>query len=178
MNPAEALHLARNNGVHIAVAGDDLVLNAEEEPAVDVLEVLKRHKAGIVALLKPEGDSWTADDWQAYFDERAGIAQFDGGQSREEAERLALECCIAESINRNPEPTDPDRCAWCGRPDQDEHTVVPFGSSEHGHAWLHPECWCSWHNDRREKAQQALERHGIRATVREELRCSSKVASK
>jgi hypothetical protein len=29
-------------------------------------------------------------DWQAYFDERAGIREFDGGLSRLQAERLAL----------------------------------------------------------------------------------------
>jgi hypothetical protein len=31
------------------------------------------------------------DDWQAYFDERAGIREFDGGLPRPEAERLARE---------------------------------------------------------------------------------------
>ena len=32
----------------------------------------------------------TDKDWQAYFDERAGIAEFDGGLSRVEAEAQAL----------------------------------------------------------------------------------------
>lgn len=41
---------------------------------------------------------WTAEDWQAFFDERAGIAEFDGGQSREQAEATAFECCVVEFI--------------------------------------------------------------------------------
>ena len=32
---------------------------------------------------------WDATDWQAEYDERAAIMEFDGGVSREEAERLA-----------------------------------------------------------------------------------------
>ena len=31
------------------------------------------------------------EDWEAYFDERAGIREFDGGLPRPEAERLARE---------------------------------------------------------------------------------------
>jgi hypothetical protein len=36
-----------------------------------------------------------ADDWQAYFDERAGIREFDGEMPRDEAEALALQDTIA-----------------------------------------------------------------------------------
>jgi hypothetical protein len=38
-----------------------------------------------------EPTSWDADDWQAAFDERAAILEFDGGLPREDAERLARE---------------------------------------------------------------------------------------
>ena len=39
-------------------------------------------------------DGWAPEDWQAYFDERAGIAQFDGGLSRPEAEAsVRVLCC-------------------------------------------------------------------------------------
>lgn len=43
-----------------------------------------RHKPGIVALLRPGRDGWSADDWLAFFDERAGIAEFDGESPRAE----------------------------------------------------------------------------------------------
>ena len=47
-----------------------------------ILDLLSRHKPGIVALLRPGRDGWSAEDWQAFFDERAGIAEFDGGLPR------------------------------------------------------------------------------------------------
>ena len=33
--------------------------------------------------------AWTEEDWQALFDERAGIMEFDGGLPRKEAETAA-----------------------------------------------------------------------------------------
>lgn len=33
--------------------------------------------------------SWTSDDYKKYYEERAAIYEFDGGLSREEAERRA-----------------------------------------------------------------------------------------
>jgi hypothetical protein len=38
-------------------------------------------------LLGP--DHWSADDWQAFFDKRAGIAKSDGGLPRAQAEAQA-----------------------------------------------------------------------------------------
>ena len=39
--------------------------------------------------------NFSADDWKAYFDERAGIREFDGELARSEAEALALQDTIA-----------------------------------------------------------------------------------
>ncbi len=156
MSAVEALRLARRNGIRLGVAGDDLILDADREPAPRVLEAIRRHKAGIVALLSAADDDWTAKDWRVFYDERAGIAEHDGGQTRAEAEALAFECCIVEWLNRHPQHSDPGRCAWCGKPDPDGHAVVPFGTETDGHTWLHPECWNDWSQDQRQKAQQAL----------------------
>ena len=60
------------------------------------------------------------------------------------------------------EPSSPDRCAWCGEPDNDGTSVVPFGTQSHGHTWLHPACWEDWFSDRRERAEEALLEFGIR----------------
>ncbi len=156
MSAVEAIRLAEESGVHLGVAGTDLILDADREPAPRVLEAIRRHKAGIVALLTaPEGD-WTAEDWHAFFDERAGIAEFDGGLPRPEAEALAFESCIVEWFNLHPEHSNPDRCAWCQKPNRDGHAIVPFGTESHGHTWLHPECWNDWSVNRREWAQRAL----------------------
>jgi hypothetical protein len=156
MSAAEALRLAQENGMRVGIAGADLILDAEREPAPRVLEAIRRHKAGIVALLTETEGDWTAEDWRAFFDERAGIAEFDGGQIRAEAEARAFECCIIEWLNRHPEPSNPGCCAWCGKPDRDGHVVAPFGAEGHGHTWLHPECWADWHAARKAEAVAAL----------------------
>ena len=67
-----------------------------------------------MALLRPGDDGWSAEDWRAFFDERAGIAEFDGGLSRAEAEVSAFTHCVAEWLNRNPMRSPPGRCFGCG----------------------------------------------------------------
>jgi hypothetical protein len=104
MSVAQALSAARAVGIHLEVDGDDLLLEAPAPPPSAILEVLSQHKAEIVAVLRPGLDGWSADDWQAFFDERAGIMEFDGRLSRTEAEAQALACCIVEWLNRNPTP--------------------------------------------------------------------------
>ena len=77
MKAVDALERAWAVGIKLAVDGDNLVLEAASRPPAGVLDALARHKAEIVALLR--GDGWSAKDWQAFFDERAGIAEFHGG---------------------------------------------------------------------------------------------------
>ena len=161
MSAVEALRMAQENGIRLGIAGADLILDAEREPAPAVLETIRRHKAEIFALLAADHEAWTADDWQAFFDERAGIAEFDGGQTRESAEATAFECCVVEWLDRHPGHSDPGRCAACGKPDWEGHTVVPFGTESHGHGWLHPECWEEWHRGRQEGARSALAAMGL-----------------
>ena len=100
--------------------------------------------------------AWTVEDWRAFFDERAGIAEFDGGQTRTEAEARAFECCIVEWLDRHPGRSEPGSCSWCRESERSEHSVVPFGTRIHGHTWLHPECWEAWHQQRRIQAENAL----------------------
>jgi len=163
MSAIQALRLAQEKGVRIGVAGTDLILEADQEPAPKVLEGLRRHKAGIVALLRATDGDWTAKDWQTFFDERAGIAEFDQGHTRAEAEAVAFECCVVEWLNRYPELSDPGRCAWCGKPEAGGSVVVPFGTTDHGHTWLHHDCWNDWSRNRRKKAKQALAEIGLEA---------------
>ena len=79
-----------------------------------MLDALSRHKAEIVALLRPGRDGWSGEDWQVYFDERAAIAEFDGGLPRASAEARAFQCCVAEWLNRHPVCSPPGRCLGCG----------------------------------------------------------------
>ena len=50
------------------------MLEAASEPPAAVLESLSRHKAEIIAMLRPGRDGWSAEDRQAYFEESAGIS--------------------------------------------------------------------------------------------------------
>ena len=163
MSAVKALRMAQENGIRLGVAGADLILDAEREPAPAVLEAIRRHKEGIVALLAPDHVAWTAVDWHAFFDERAGIAEFDGDQTREQAEAMAFECCVVEWLDRHPCRSHSGHCAACGEPDREGHTVVPFGTDNHGHTWLHSECWSDWRQDQWERAQQALAAMGLDA---------------
>ena len=101
MSAADALKAARAAGVAVAVDGEDLLLAASARPPAAVLDLLSRHKAGIVLLLRPANDGWVAEDWRVLFDERAGIAEFDGGLPRLEAEACAFDCCVAEWMRRH-----------------------------------------------------------------------------
>lgn len=165
MTPAQALRTARGAGVEVALDGDDLVLEAASPPPDSVVRALSDHKAQIIDMLRPGDDGWSAQDWHIYFDERAGIAEFDGGQTREQAEATAFECCIVEWLNRYPCRSDPGVCAACCAPDRSGTTVVPFGTEGHGHTWLHPECWADWYEERRQQARQFLFVLGIKSHV-------------
>ena len=165
MSAAEALKAARAAGIKLAVDGDDLVLEASASPPPAVIDRLTGHKTEIVAMLRPRRDGWSADDWQAFFDERAGITEFDGGLSRAEAEAQAFACCIVEWLNQHPAPSAPGRCAWCGNAESRSAVVLPFGTEPGTHTWLHAECWSNWHRARKTNAIAALGTMGIVAAT-------------
>jgi hypothetical protein len=114
MSAVEALKAARAAGVELALDGDDLVLKAASAPPAAVLDALSRHKAEIMVRLRPAEDGWSAEDWQVFFEKRAGIVEFDGGLPRPEAEARAFACCVVEWLNRNPERSPAGRCLGCG----------------------------------------------------------------
>ncbi|MET4482350.1 hypothetical protein [Bradyrhizobium sp. F1.13.3] len=154
MSAVEALNAARAAGIELSLDGEDLVLSAAAAPSEVVIEALSRHKAEIVSLLRQ--DQWSPDDWLAFFDERAGIAEFDGGLQRAAAEARASECCVAEWLDRNPVSSPPGRCLHCGASEGPLDELVPFGIEPLGHAWLHSRCWAAWHESRRATAIAAL----------------------
>jgi hypothetical protein len=161
MSAAEALKAARAVGIHLEVDGEDLVLEAASEPPAVVLGELSQHKTEIVAVLRPGRDGWSAEDWRSFFEERAAIIEFDGGLSSTEAEAQALACCIVEWLDRNPIPSAPGRCAWCGQAESRNAVVLPYGTEPGTHIWLHAECWSAWQEVRRSQATEALMRMGV-----------------
>jgi hypothetical protein len=161
MSAVQALKAARDAGVRIGVDGDALTLNASVAPPAAVLDLLSRHKAGVLALLRTGNDGWSGEDWRALFDERAANAEFDGGLPRSSAEARAFACCVAEWLNRNPVRSSPGRCLGCGGSDRPYDALLPFGTEPAGHAWLHSSCWDAWHASRKAEAVAALSTFGI-----------------
>jgi len=151
MNAVQALEAAHAAGIHIELDGDQLVLEAPAAPPNRVVDLLARHKFGIIALLRPHRDGWSAEDWQAFFHLK-----------RTEAETQAFECCVIEWLNQNPAPSAAGQCGWCRRAQTCDAVVLPFGTEPGTHAWLHAECWKAWHHARRAEAAAALTQLGIR----------------
>jgi hypothetical protein len=161
MSAIQALKMARAAGVRIGIDGDALTLNADAAPPPDVLKLLSLHKEQVIALLRPGGDGWSGEDWRCFFDEWAGIAKFDRGLPRDQAEARALACCVTEWLNRNPMRSPPGRCLGCGEAESGQDPLLPFGVEPTGHAWLHSRCWTAWHTGRKAEAVVALTGTGI-----------------
>ena len=155
-NPRSWVRAARTAGVRLTADGEDLLLDAASPPPPAVIEKLSRHKAEVLKLLRPVGNGWSAADWHAFFDERAGIAEFDDGLSRSEAEDHAFACSVSEWLNRNPVTSPPGRCVACGDREYGYDPLLPYGVEPTGHAWLHSRCWEAWHAARKSEATAAL----------------------
>jgi hypothetical protein len=161
MSAVEALRAAQVAGIQLGVDGEDLVLTATVPPPAAVIDLLASHKAEVLALLRPGPDGWSAEDWQVFFEERAGIIEFDGGLPRAEAEAQAFACCVVEWLNCNPVRSPPRHCLGCGSGDHAHDPLLPYGVENTGHAWLHSRCWPAWFAGRKAEAIAALEAMGI-----------------
>ena len=148
--------MAQVAGIRIEVDGSDLLLEASAPPPPDVLVELTHHKTGIIALLRSESRGWTANDWRAFFDERASTAEFASGLPRAQAEVRAFACCAAEWLLRNPARSAAGQCGHCGSGDRAHDPLLPFGTEASGHVWLHSRCWSCWHESRMAEAAAAL----------------------
>lgn len=161
MTAVDALRAAWAANVRVGVEGADLVLRAPTPPPATVLDALKLNKSTIVTLLRRQLSHWTAEDWEAFFDERAGIREHDGGLSREQAEALAFDDSVVEWLLRHPVQSKPGSCLGCGRGDEEAGIVLPFGADVSGHAWLHSACWPAWYSGRKAESAAALSAMGI-----------------
>jgi hypothetical protein len=64
-------------------------------------------------------------------------------------------------LNHNLVRSPSGRCLGCGGGEQAHDTLLPFGTEQTGHAWLHPRCWDAWHASRKAQAVAALSTLGI-----------------
>ena len=168
MSAAEALKQARAAGIRLVIDSDDLLLEASAPPPAEVLDLLARHKPDIVILLRLGSDGWSGEDWREFFEERAGVAEFNGGLLRDQAEAEAFSCCVGEWLRRNPVRSPPGRCEQCGGADG---LLLPYLSGylakDPGYTWLHDECSHVWHLARRATAISALKDLGLHPVRRD-----------
>jgi hypothetical protein len=147
---------ARIYGGVLTLVGDKLRYRFDRHPPAALVAEMKSHKAELVAFLSRNGTSWSADEWQAFYAERAGIREYDGGQAREDAELAALEDCVAQWLAVNPpvagEPSA--GCLACGQA-ADRRDLVPH-LTRGGHFWLHATCWDVYLASRRRLALTGL----------------------
>ena len=95
------------------------------------------------------------------FNERAAIAEFDGGLSRAAAETIAFNDCVSEELYLNPVKSDAaDGCVSCGADDRANDPLLAIGLGG-GEVWLHRECSPAWHAGRIAEAVAALAAMGI-----------------
>jgi hypothetical protein len=156
MRGVQALKMARAAGVTFDVIGEKLRLRSLSEPPSEVLDALIQHKADIIVLLTRTRDGWTGEDYRAFFDERAGIVEFDGELPRPLAEARAFECCVVEWMRRNPVHSSPERCLGCDGVETTDSPLLPHGLESTGFAWLHSGCWEAWYEGRKRQAVAAL----------------------
>jgi hypothetical protein len=89
MSVIEVLKVAHDAGLSLELDGNDIVLEAPTEPPRAVLDLLARHKASIVTLLRPARDALSIRDGEMLLKERAAVIEYDGGAPLEWAEALA-----------------------------------------------------------------------------------------
>ena len=155
-DPKAALAKIENKGV--ATSATTATRQAELHPRVAVVADVAappRQKTNIIGMQSLDAH-WTGEDYAAFFCERAAIAEFDGGLSRLEAEAQAFECCVMEWLNRNLVCSPSDHCLGCGKAEQTNYPLLPFGAHANGHAWLHEGCWSEWCQARKVQAVAAL----------------------
>ena len=170
MSAFHALDAARAAGVEVRLDGKDLVLSGASAPPTDVLDMLRRHKLSIVALLQrpllPRPSlqpiqPWDPDDWRAFFGEQVGIAEGDG-LARPTAEARAFDSCLAQWLYLKLEVTQPGPCPICGEQDLPNDPLLAIGMIG-GRYWLHIGCVKAWCIARRAEAIAALSSMGIRS---------------
>lgn len=165
MSAAATIKQAQADGLTLSLTGRGTVLIKGPQPAIAKwTPILRLHKSAIMALLRTVAQPvavWGASDWQAYFSERAAVAEYDGALPRQEAEAQAFKCCVAHWLCQHPATSEPGQCALCGRGDLAGRGLLPHGDADHGHTWLHGECWPAWYAQRRQAAVEALAGFGI-----------------
>jgi hypothetical protein len=89
MKPGDLIAAALADGVALRLDGGKLKVIGETAVVNRWLPLIREHKPEIIDALKAGADDTVEPFDREAFEERAGIAEFDGGLSREDAEALA-----------------------------------------------------------------------------------------
>lgn len=147
-------------GITVQADGAQLVVDGPaRELSEGLLVRLRLAKADLLSALQARKVSkWDGKDWQAYFDERAAVREYEGELPRPEAERLAFIDTAEHWLRLNPPaPSDPAQgCVHCGLAGQKGELLPVLAAG--GHTWIHDHCLSSWARDRTADASAALGR--------------------
>jgi hypothetical protein len=89
MTAAEIVDQVCASGAEITVAGDYLELAAPHPLPDGLLSRVAAHKFEIMKILRRQDTE--AEDLREYFEERAGILEYNGGLPRADAERATID---------------------------------------------------------------------------------------
>lgn len=153
MNAAESIiNEVRAAGGNVIFRDGKLRLTAPAPLPQTIIDRVREAKPILLAALRP---AWDATDWQVFYDERAGIAEHDGKQPRDEAERMAYEHCIVRWLHQNPTQHDDDNvCPYCLK--STDRTSKPVLNGRGGHVWIHDGCHEPYIAHRRQDAVAEL----------------------
>ncbi len=136
----------------------------ERERVAQVAQTAQEDRSCATFATCAGGERSDAEDWWAFFDERVGIAEHDGGLSRADAERQAFECTLSEWLRQHPPPASgPAWCTHCGEPlGEPGCDGLPYLTGDGGHVWMHGRCHAPWMKRRRGEAEAALASLGVK----------------
>jgi len=158
--------------IHLTVSGSGLRYRCPRGAMTPGLRAtLKARKPELISALRlnkpvPKLDSWRAEDWKAYYAERAGIYEFDAHLPRRKAELRAIEDTTAEWLRRRPIDAEPSACAWCHKQDIGEHDIRVVEYRSGGNLWAHGGCWPALRDTWVFEADMALHAMGVREGVK------------
>jgi hypothetical protein len=106
MSSRTIIERAAASGVQLTLSSSGRISVKGRQSDIDLwLPEISQNKNAVLKSLRAVDGRWSAEDWQAFFDERAAIAEFDGGLPRAKAEMSAYDQCVTKYMALNP-PAD------------------------------------------------------------------------
>ena len=154
------LKLAADLGISVVALDGDLDVQAASRPPDVILDLLAANKQELLDFLSPGRNGWSADDWRAYYDERAAANDFLHALRPCEAAARAFDCCVSHWLDQHPPSCTLGLCAGCDGGSTTYDPLTPYGTGP-SVAWLHKNCWPVWYAGRKAAAETALTTLGV-----------------